>query len=239
MAARRRMLGRLCCWQPCICLPHPLTDALLLHSSQPCAGFGCASWQASRCPGSTTGAFLITAVGLMMGLLLPLAMPASLAGIWHAVACQTGNAHAALLPVKQAPKQHTRLMLTAVPCPASADLPSISVTPRHTYNAPLSMVLRALAHMRAGGALLHAAEWRMYAAALAAGSVAARMAVAATVAGNAEEVSVVHTNMQVCGCVQQAIQQIATWEVGVMQRPVIMCIGVHGGQHTQGSSSCW
>ena len=90
-------------------------------------------------------------------------------------------------------------MLTAAPCPSSADIPSISVTPRHTYNAPLVMVLRALAHMRAGGALLHAAEWRMYAAALAAGSVAARMAVAATVAGNAEEVSSACTDMQFAG----------------------------------------
>lgn len=63
-----------------------------------------------------------------------------------------------------------------------------TVPPRHTYNATLIMVLRALAHVRAGGALLHAAEWRMYAAALAGSSVAARMAVAATVAGNDEEV---------------------------------------------------
>ena len=94
-------------------------------------------------------------------------------------------------------------MLTAAPRPPPADIPSISVTPRHTYNAPLIMVLRALAHMRAGGALLHAAEWRMYAAALAAGSVAARMAVAATVAGNAEEVSAVCADMQGRRYVQQ------------------------------------
>ena len=100
-------------------------------------------------------------------------------------------------------------MLTAAPSPASADIPSVSVTPRHTYNAPLIMVLRALAHMRAGGALLHAAEWHMYAAALAAGSVAARMAVAATVAGNAEEVSAVCTDMQGCRCVQQATLRMA------------------------------
>ena len=64
----------------------------------------------------------------------------------------------------------------------------VSLTPRHTYNASLGLVLRALAHMRAGGALLHAAEWRMYSQALQANCICARMAVAAAVAGDAEEV---------------------------------------------------
>lgn len=64
----------------------------------------------------------------------------------------------------------------------------VSLTPRHTYNASLGLVLRALAHMRAGGALLHAAEWRMYSSALQANCVCARMAAAATVSGDSEEV---------------------------------------------------
>lgn len=65
----------------------------------------------------------------------------------------------------------------------------VSLTPRHTYNASLGLVLRALAHMRAGGALLHAAEWRMYSQALQADCICDRMAVAAAVAGDSEEVS--------------------------------------------------
>ena len=64
----------------------------------------------------------------------------------------------------------------------------VGLTPRHTYNASLGLVLRALAHMRAGGALLHAAEWRMYSAALQSGCICQRMAAVATVAGDAEEV---------------------------------------------------
>ena len=64
----------------------------------------------------------------------------------------------------------------------------IGLNPRHTYNASLGLVLRALAHMRAGGALLHAAEWRMYSAALRSGCICQRMAAVATVAGDAEEV---------------------------------------------------
>lgn len=64
----------------------------------------------------------------------------------------------------------------------------VSLTPRHTYNASLGLVLRALAHMRAGGALLHAAEWRMYSSALQANCICARMAAAAAVAGDSEEV---------------------------------------------------
>ena len=64
----------------------------------------------------------------------------------------------------------------------------VGLTPRHTYNASLGLVLRALAHMRAGGALLHAAEWRLYSQALQQDSVAARMAVAAAVSGDSEEV---------------------------------------------------
>lgn len=64
----------------------------------------------------------------------------------------------------------------------------VGLTPRHTYNASLGLVLRALAHMRAGGALLHAAEWRLYSQALQQDSIAARMAVAAAVSGDSEEV---------------------------------------------------
>ena len=65
----------------------------------------------------------------------------------------------------------------------------VGLTPRHTYNASLGLVLRALAHMRAGGALLHAAEWRMYQAALHSNCICARMAVVAAVAGDSQEVT--------------------------------------------------
>lgn len=65
----------------------------------------------------------------------------------------------------------------------------VALTPRHTYNASLGLVLRALAHMRAGGALLHAAEWRMYTKALHTNCICQRMAVAASVSGDSEEVS--------------------------------------------------
>ncbi|KAL3161421.1 hypothetical protein ABBQ32_010311 [Trebouxia sp. C0010 RCD-2024] len=65
----------------------------------------------------------------------------------------------------------------------------VALTPRHTYNASLGLVLRALAHMRAGGALLHAAEWRMYSKALHSNCICQRMAVVATVSGNSEEAS--------------------------------------------------
>lgn len=64
----------------------------------------------------------------------------------------------------------------------------IALTPRHTYNASLGLVLRALAHMRAGGALLHAAEWRMYSKALHSDCICQRMAVVASVSGDSEEV---------------------------------------------------
>lgn len=64
----------------------------------------------------------------------------------------------------------------------------VALTPRHTYNASLGLVLRALAHMRAGGALLHAAEWRMYSAALHSNCICERMAAVATVSGDSEEV---------------------------------------------------
>ena len=64
----------------------------------------------------------------------------------------------------------------------------VAVTPRHTDNASLGLVLRALAHMRAGGALLHAAEWRMYSAALQSNCICERMAAVATVSGDSEEV---------------------------------------------------
>ena len=64
----------------------------------------------------------------------------------------------------------------------------VALTPRHTYNASLGLVLRALAHMRAGGALLHAAEWRMYSAALQSNCICDRMAVVAAVSGDSEEV---------------------------------------------------
>ena len=64
----------------------------------------------------------------------------------------------------------------------------VALTPRHTYNASLGLVLRALAHMRAGGALLHAAEWRMYSAALQSNCICERMAAVATVSGDSEEV---------------------------------------------------
>lgn len=64
----------------------------------------------------------------------------------------------------------------------------VALTPRHTYNASLGLVLRALAHMRAGGALLHAAEWRMYSAALQSNCICQRMAAVATVSGDSEEV---------------------------------------------------
>lgn len=64
----------------------------------------------------------------------------------------------------------------------------IGLTPRHTYNASLGLVLRALAHMRAGGALLHAAEWRMYSKALQSDCICQRMAVVAAVSGDSEEV---------------------------------------------------
>ncbi|KAA6419923.1 MAG: hypothetical protein FRX49_10113 [Trebouxia sp. A1-2] len=63
----------------------------------------------------------------------------------------------------------------------------VALTPRHTYNASLGLVLRALAHMRAGGALLHAAEWRMYSAALQSNCICERMAAVATVSGDSEE----------------------------------------------------
>ena len=64
----------------------------------------------------------------------------------------------------------------------------VGLTPRHTYNASLGLVLRALAHMRAGGALLHAAEWRMYSKALHTDCVCQRMAAVASVSGDSEEV---------------------------------------------------
>ena len=64
----------------------------------------------------------------------------------------------------------------------------VALTPCHTYNASLGLVLRALAHMRAGGALLHAAEWRMYSAALQSNCICERMAAVATVSGDSEEV---------------------------------------------------
>ena len=65
----------------------------------------------------------------------------------------------------------------------------VALTPRHTYNASLGLVLRALAHMRAGGALLHAAEWRMYGKALHSNCICQRMAVVASVSGDSEEAS--------------------------------------------------
>lgn len=64
----------------------------------------------------------------------------------------------------------------------------VGLTPRHTYNASLGLVLRALAHMRAGGALLHAAEWGMYSKALHTDCICQRMAVVASVSGDSEEV---------------------------------------------------
>ena len=64
----------------------------------------------------------------------------------------------------------------------------VGLTPRHTYNASLGLVLRALAHMRAGGALLHAAEWRMYSKALHTDCICQRMAAVASVSGDSEEV---------------------------------------------------
>ena len=64
----------------------------------------------------------------------------------------------------------------------------VGLTPRHTYNASLGLVLRALAHMRAGGALLHAAEWRMYSKALHTDCICQRMAVVSSVSGDSEEV---------------------------------------------------
>lgn len=64
----------------------------------------------------------------------------------------------------------------------------VGLTPRHTYNASLGLVLRALAHMRAGGALLHAAEWRKYSKALHTDCICQRMAVVASVSGDSEEV---------------------------------------------------
>ena len=64
----------------------------------------------------------------------------------------------------------------------------VALTPRHTYNASLGLVLRALAHMRAGGALLHAAEWRMYSSALQSNCICERMVAVATVSGDSEEV---------------------------------------------------
>ncbi|KAK9829709.1 hypothetical protein WJX72_007460 [[Myrmecia] bisecta] len=63
----------------------------------------------------------------------------------------------------------------------------VDLRSRHTYTATLVMVLKALAKMRAGGALLHAAEWRAYTTALDAKSTAARMAVAAAIMGCSEE----------------------------------------------------
>ena len=64
----------------------------------------------------------------------------------------------------------------------------VGLTPRHTYNASLGLVLRALAHMRAGGALLHAAEWRKYSRALHSDCICQRMSVVASVSGDSEEV---------------------------------------------------
>ena len=75
----------------------------------------------------------------------------------------------------------------------------VALTPRHTYNASLGLVLRALAHMRAGGALLHAAEWRMYSAALQSNCICERMAAVATVSGDSEEVLLaLHLSLVLC-----------------------------------------
>lgn len=81
----------------------------------------------------------------------------------------------------------------------------VALTPRHTYNASLGLVLRALAHMRAGGALLHAAEWRMYSKALQSNCICQRMAVAAAVSGDSEEASCCFCQRPTCLCMYAAL----------------------------------
>ena len=86
-------------------------------------------------------------------------------------------------------------------CGGDAGVNMVALTPRHTYNASLGLVLRALAHMRAGGALLHAAEWRMYSKALQNNCICQRMAVVAAVAGDSEEVWPCYLSVSLSVCV--------------------------------------
>ncbi|KAK9863395.1 hypothetical protein WJX84_011255 [Apatococcus fuscideae] len=74
---------------------------------------------------------------------------------------------------------------TALPAIATGKSPVLEQRPE--YKASFASVLRALVHMRAGGSLLYEPEWDAYRAALKSGSTAARMAVAAAVAGDPQE----------------------------------------------------
>ena len=71
--------------------------------------------------------------------------------------------------------------------PEEAPLPGPPDGDAAPRTAGLARVLRALARSRAGGQLLHALEWAAYEQALCLGSTAARMAAAATAAGDAAE----------------------------------------------------
>jgi len=71
--------------------------------------------------------------------------------------------------------------------PEEAPLPGPPDGDAAPRTAGLARVLRALARSRAGGQLLHALEWAAYEQALSLGSTAARMAAAATAAGDAAE----------------------------------------------------
>lgn len=117
------------------------------------------------------------------------------------------------------------------PCDAGADM--VALTPRHTYNASLGLVLRALAHMRAGGALLHAAEWRMYSKALHSNCICQRMAVVATVSGNSEEAScisaqdpLVCARMRACLSAQRPSVCVLVYLYNCLHRCTSFCLSV-------------